>query len=138
MATLLAHIVLKPGCASVFETIARAMYLSSHGKEPGLIRYEYWRAQSDDHYYCLLSFGDYQGFLAHQSSPYHEEAAAPLMDLIADLRLEWLDPVPGASPLPATVPQDPPADAGEVVRRYADMFPVNTAPWWTVLRQTLA
>jgi quinol monooxygenase YgiN len=134
----LAHIALKPGCGYAFETIARAMFQSSHGKEPALIRYEYWRGQSEDRYYCLLSFSDYLGFLAHQASPHHEEAAAPLMDVIADLRLEWLDPVPGASPLPATLPQDLPADASERARRYADMFPVSPASWWTPLRQPLA
>ena len=126
MATILAHIVLKPGGAAEFEKITRAMYEASHGKETALIRYEYWRAQSEDHYYCLLSFKDYRGFLAHQASPHHEEAAASLMDVIADLRLEWLDPVSGASPLPATVPQDLPADASDLVRQYRPRRPLRT------------
>lgn len=134
MATILAHITLKPGCSSEFEEIARAMFMSSHGKEPTLKRYEYWRAQSEDQYYCLLSFDDYSGFLDHQASPHHELAAAPLMDVIADLKLEWLDPVPGASPLPPTLPQSLPDGASELVSRYAEMFPVAMAEWWAPLR----
>ena len=134
MATILAHISLKPGCAARFEETARAMFAASHGKEAALKRYEYWRAQEPDHYYCLLAFDDFMGFMAHQTSPHHEAAAAPLMDVIADLKLEWLDPVEGASPLPATNAQQIPDTASDLLKSYAEMFPVNMAPWWAKLR----
>lgn len=137
MATILAHIAVKPGHAAAFEGIARAMYAASHGLEQGLVRYEYWRAEAAERYYCLLAFDDYRGFLDHQASAHHEAAAAPLMDLIADLRLEWLDPVPDASPLGATRQQAIAADASDIVSRYAEMFPVAIARWWEPLRAAL-
>ncbi|MBW8814330.1 MAG: antibiotic biosynthesis monooxygenase [Caulobacterales bacterium] len=135
MATILAHIRVKPGCESSFEQTAKAMFAASHGNEPALNRYEYWRSQQAGEYYCLLAFENFLGFMAHQSSPHHEAAAAPLMDDIADLRLEWIDPVQGASPLPTTRPQAVPAEADELVRRYAEMIPVVTADWWSPLRE---
>ena len=134
MATIIAHIRVKPGSEGEFEQIARAMFASSHGNEPALKRYEYWRGQSRSEYYCLLAFDDFMGFMTHQSSAHHEAAAAPLMDLISDLRLEWVDPVRGASPLPATQPQALRPDADEVVQRYAEMMPVEMADWWAPLR----
>lgn len=135
MATILAHIAVKPGTAAAFEAIARAMHAASHGREPGLLRYEYWRAEAADRYYCLLAFEDYRSFLDHQASPHHEAAAAPLMDLISELRLEWLDPVPGAAALPMTSGQAVAAGANETVRTYAAMFPAMIAAWWHPLRE---
>ena len=135
MATILAHIRVKPGREVEFEQTARAMFAASHGNEPALRAYEYWRSQTPGEYYCLLAFDDFLGFMAHQSSPHHEAAAAPLMDVIAELRLEWLDPVQGASPLPPTRAQPLPADAGEPVRRWAEMTPAALAGWWAPLRE---
>ncbi|QUD90412.1 putative quinol monooxygenase [Phenylobacterium montanum] len=135
MATIIAHIRVKPGREAAFEQTARTMFAASHGNEKALRRYEYWRSQEPGKYYCLLAFDDYVGFMIHQSSPHHEAAAAPLMDLIAELRLEWIDPVQGASPLPATHARPLPPDAGPVMRRYAEMMPVATADWWDPLRE---
>lgn len=134
MATILAHIRVKTGSEPDFERTVRELFEHSHGSEPGLRRYEYWRGQEPGHYYCLLAFDDYAGFLTHQSSPHHEAATPQLMTQIASLRLEWLDPVQGASPLPSTAPQSLPADATELVRRYAEMIPVEMAGWWQPLR----
>jgi len=136
MATILAHIRAKPGSETDFEQIAQAMFRSSHGNEPGLLRYEYWRSKTPGEYYCLLAFSDFMAFMKHQASPHHELAAKPLMDVIADLQLEWIDPVPGASPLPPTRPQLVPADADALIRRYAEMMPVVMADWWAPLRAT--
>lgn len=135
MATIIAHIRVKPGLEAAFERTARAMFAASHSKEKALQRYEYWRSQRAGEYYCILAFDDFRGFMTHQSSPHHEAAAAPLMDQIAELRLEWVDPVQGASPLPPTEPQALPADADALVRRYAEMMPVVMADWWTPLRR---
>ena len=136
MAAILAHIRIKPGSEVEFEQTAQAMFRSSHCKEPNLLRYEYWRSKTPGEYYCLLAFNDFTGLMEHQSSTHHEAAAKPLMDVIADLRLEWIDPVQGASPLPPTRPQAVPADADALVRRYAEMMPVEMADWWTPLRAT--
>ena len=57
-----------------------------------------------------------------------------LMASLAELRLERVDPVQGASPLPATRPQPLPASTCALVRRYAEMMPVVMADWWAPLR----
>lgn len=134
MATILAHIRVKTGSEQAFERTVRELFERSHGTEPTLRRYEYWRAQEPGQYYCLLAFDDYCAFLNHQSSPHHESTTPELMGQIASLRLEWLDPVQGASPLPPTASQALPHDAAELVRRYAGMFPVDMAAWWKALR----
>jgi len=134
MATILARIKIKQGCEATFETAVRDLFALSHGSEKALRRYEYWRAQDPGTYYCLLAFDDFLGFMAHQSSEHHEAAVPVLMAAIADMQLEWVDPVQSASPLPATVPQEIPEAASDLVKRYAQMMPVSMAAWWRTLR----
>ena len=135
MATCLVHIRVKDGGAAAFEAIARGLYEDSTGKEPGLRRYEYWRGKQPNSYYCLQSFDDYVGFLAHETAPHHEAAAEPIMALIEEFELEWVDPVAGAAPLDSTHEQGLSAEAGERTRLYADLFPLNVLNWWSALRR---
>lgn len=130
MATCLAHIRVKEGQAAAFEGLARKLYAASTGHEPGMHRYEYWRGREPNSYYCLESFDDYAGFLAHETAPYHEAAAEPIMAMIESFDLEWVDPVAGAAPLPMSNEQAFPANAGERARFYADLFPLTLAGWW--------
>lgn len=130
MATLLAHIVVKPGAEARFEAVAQHLFARTHADEHGVLRYEYWRGSEPRSYGTLLAFGDHRAFLAHQTSPHHEAAAPELGEIIESIRLEWIDPVPGASPLPPTAPQDVPPDADELTRRYARRFAVQLATWW--------
>ena len=130
MATCLAHIRVKDGKAEQFEAIARGLYEASAGHEPGMNRYEYWRGQEPGSYYCLESFDGYAGFLAHETSAHHEAAAEPIMALIADFRLEWVDPVLGAAPLGTSHEYALGVDASERERLYAEMFPLKLARWW--------
>src|SRR4051812_43894501 len=44
MATFLAHITVKPGREADFEAIVVALAGTTHASEPGVRRYEYWRA----------------------------------------------------------------------------------------------
>ena len=134
MATILAHIRIKQGSEAQFETTVRELFSISHGSEKALKRYEYWRGQEPGTYYCLLAFDDFLGFMAHQSSAHHEAAVPALMAAIDDMRLEWVDPVQGASPLPATAPQVVPDSASDLIKRYAEMIPVSVAAWWSTLR----
>jgi len=134
MATCLVHIRVKEGQAAAFEAIARDLYEASTGKESGLRRYEYWRGRRPNSYYCLESFDDYAGFLAHEIAPHHEAAAAPVMALIEEFDLEWIDPVAGAAPLDPTREQALGAEQGDRARFYADMFPLTLAAWWRALR----
>jgi quinol monooxygenase YgiN len=139
MATCLVHIRVKDGQAAAFEAIARDLYAASTGNEPGLQRYEYWRGRRPNSYYCLESFDDFAGFLAHETAPHHEAAAEPIMALIEEFDLEWVDPVVDAAPLDSSHEQPLAPDAGERTRLYAGLFPLALASWWRALpRQSAA
>ncbi len=134
MATILAHLTVKPGMASRFEEIAAALHRETHEREAGVRRYEYWRGSEENTYYTLLSFDSFLDFLAHQTSPHHEGATPQLRDVLAGIRLEWVDPVEGAAPLVRTASQEVPPDADELTRTYATRFAAEIAPWWEELR----
>ena len=133
MATILAHITVKPGCAARFEQIAAELYRATHDHEPNVRRYEYWRGAEPRTYYTLLSFDDHRTFIAHQTSDHHEAASPVLGGLIESLRLEWVDPVPGASELPPTLNQDPLPDADELVIAYTERFGAVVPEWWSTV-----
>jgi quinol monooxygenase YgiN len=130
MATILAHIRVKPDKAAQFEATVRPLYARSHAEETALLRYEYWRGEEENRYYVLLAFKDYAGFMVHQSSAHHEAAVPALQDAIEELRLEWLSPVVDASPLPSSSSPELPADASDLMRRYATLFPMASPDWW--------
>jgi quinol monooxygenase YgiN len=134
MATLLAHIRVHPGSEAAFERVARALYEASHTHDAGLIRYEYWRGADPATYYTLECFTDYDGFIGHQTSAHHEASTPELRVVLAGLRLEWLDPVDGASPLPATNPTATPPDASQLELDYRRRHAVAVADWWLPLR----
>jgi quinol monooxygenase YgiN len=130
MATILAHITVRPGTADRFEAIANELYRLTHEHEPNVRRYEYWRGSEPNTYYSLLAYDTFLEFIAHQTSDHHEIASPQLGEVMASIRLEWVDPVPGASPLGPTVPQDAPADADELTAKYARRFAARVAEWW--------
>ena len=134
MASILAHIQLHPGKEAVFEAIVRKLYAQTHAHEPECLRYEYWRGAKPGFYYCFLCFTDYPAFMAHQVSDHHEEDAETLRAVIADIQLEWLDPVMPAAGFPETVDTPIASDADDLTRTYADMFPVEIQTWWQALR----
>lgn len=130
MATLLAHITVKPGQEAAFEAVCRTLHAHSHAKDPGLLRYEYWRSTTPRLYYALLAFEDYRAFMVHQTSDHHEAAVPELGKTIETLRLEWIDPLPGGSDLPPTREQALAPDASPLARRYGESIPVEVAQWW--------
>lgn len=130
MATLLAHITVRAGAEADFEAIARTLHERTHSTETGVRYYEYWRGADPRTYYTLLSFDDHRAFITHQTSDHHEAASPALGGVVEALRLEWVDPVPGASDLPPTRMQDAPADASELVATYTDVFAAVVADWW--------
>jgi quinol monooxygenase YgiN len=134
MATLLAHITVKPGSEDRFEGIARDLYARTHAMEPGVLRYEYWRGSDPRTYYTLLSFDDHRAFIAHQTSDHHETASPAIGETVEALRLEWVDPIAEASPLPATVAQAAPDGADELTVEYTDRFAAEVADWWLAQR----
>lgn len=134
MATILAHIQIRDGQEARFEALARTMYDATHANETGVRRYEYWRGEQPGTYYTLLAFDDHRSFITHQASDHHEDATAGLRDVIENIRLEWVDPIDGASPLPATDHQAALPDASELERRYAESYAAVVAGWWSPLR----
>ena len=130
MATFLAHIRVHPGREQDFEQIAAELHRGTHEHEPN-VRYEYWRAAEPSTYYALASFDSFDGFLIHQSSDHHEFAAPALRDVIESMRLEWLDPVPGASDAALTDVGPLPDGASELAASYYQRFANDVvADWW--------
>jgi quinol monooxygenase YgiN len=130
MATILAHIRVKPGTEAEFEDIARELFTATHEHETGVRRYEYWRGSDPRTYYTLLSFDDFRTFIAHQTSDHHEQASPRIGAVVEALRLEWVDPVDGACELAPTASQDVPDDADELTQTYARRFAAQIADWW--------
>jgi len=134
MATLLAHITVRPGSEAEFESLATTLHERTHATETGVRRYEYWRGSEPRTYYTLLAFDDHRAFIAHQTSDHHEAASPQLGSLIERLRLEWLDPVEGACELPPTEMQPAPTGSGDLTVAYTARFAAAIADWWTPLR----
>lgn len=131
MATLLAHIRIKPGQAPIWEATMRELVANTRAHEPDMLRYEYWRAQEPLCYYGLLSFKDKAAFFAHQDADYHRSPAYG--DMIDAIRLEFVDPVPDAAPLPPTANPALPADAPDNITEWETQSPVQLAAWWAAL-----
>ena len=134
MATLLAHIQVKKGREAEFEAIAAELHRETHANEAPCLRYEYWRGADERTYYVLLSFDDYRGFLAHQSADHHEAEVGPIGDAVESLRLEWVDPIAGASPLEPTDMQSAPDDASDLAKQYSQSHPADVQAWWAHFR----
>lgn len=134
MATILAHLTIKEGAEARFEAIAKELHRASHSSETGLRAYGYWRGAAPRTYYTLLAFDDFHGFMRHQTSDHHEAASPDLGQVMESIRLEWVDPVQGASTLPPTEMQEPPDDADELTKRYAKRYAAHVAEWWKALR----
>jgi quinol monooxygenase YgiN len=134
VATLLVHIRVRAGMEARFERVVAGLYRQTHEREPAVRRYEYFRGADPATYYCLLSFDDYRGFLAHQSSDHHESAGPELRELTDEMRLEWIDPLQQASLLAPTDPQPLPPDASPVAAHYHERFDPIGEPWWDALR----
>lgn len=134
MATVLAHITIRPGGEERFEEIAKALHQSTHATEEGVRAYGYWRGAEPRHYYTLLSFTDFLTFIAHQTSPHHEDASPALGSVIEAIDLEWVDPIDGASTFGPTNLQAVPDDADELTKKYAQRFAAKVADWWLPLR----
>jgi len=129
MATILAHIEIKPGTETQWEAIMSDMVSQTFAHEEGVLRYEYFKGQSPLHYYCLLSFEDKMAFYVHQASDYHE--GHDFASVLADFTLEYLDPVKGACALPPTLNSPLPSDATDALRAAEALFPINVAAWWS-------
>jgi len=134
LATFLAHIKVNEGKGKRFEEIARDLFSATHENEDDVVRYEYWRGSESHSYYTSASFKDYLGFLKHQVSSHHEELASELREITTEIKIEWIDPIQGASQLVETDHQIPPSELGELAASYTERMPANAQPWWLELR----
>lgn len=133
MATILAHIQVRAGSESEFEALVATLHEAT-ARESGKRHYEYWRSATPGLYYCLLAFDDFHAFLAHQTSDHHEAASPKLGEWIEKIRLEWVDPVQGASDLPPTDMQPLREGSDELTTRYHRLFAAQLQEWWQPLR----
>ena len=134
MATLLAYITVRPGSEAAFETIARTLYERTHATESAVRYYEYWRGADPRTYYTLLSFDDHRAFITHQTSDHHETASPVIGQLVESIRLEWVDPIDGASALRSTEMQPAPDGADALTLEYTERFAAVVAEWWLAQR----
>lgn len=130
MTTLLAHIRIKPGTEAQWEAIMADMAHQTWTRETGVKRYEYWKGEEPNLYYCLLSFVSKEAFYRHQMSPYHEgHDFAAVLD---GIRLEYVDPVKGSGGgLASTVDTPLPGDADADLKTAQERFPLTIPAWWT-------
>lgn len=130
MATLLAHVTVKPGMEDHWEDLARKVFAATHANEPACRRYEYWRGSDERTYYVMLSFDDFDGFMVHQVADYHHDAG--FSECFESLRLEWVDPIQGAAPLPPSetvATRDP--DKSDLWNRYVTNHSADPPAWWS-------
>jgi hypothetical protein len=133
--TLLAHVVVNPGYEGVFEDLGRMLYQQTHANEARCDRYEYWRGEDDRHYYVLLSFDSFDGFITHQVAEYHDGAGPDLKDCFESFRLEFVDPIADASPLPPCETSAPvPEGASDLWAHYVRNHAADTPGWWATRR----
>lgn len=130
MTTLLAHIRIKPGTEPQWEAIMADMAAETWSTETGVKRYEYWKGEEPNLYYCLLSFDDKWAFYRHQMSDHHE--SHDFGAVLDGIRLEYLDPVKGAGGgLSSTLDPALPDDADETMRTAQERFPLTIPMWWS-------
>ena len=133
MSTVLAKAKLKPEFEDFFADIARKVFRSTHANESAVVRYEYYRGTDERTYYVLLSFENFDGFMTHQVADYHHNV--DFMDCFEEFRLEWLDPINGASPLVESETEgavDPSND--DLWNNYVKNHSETTPKWWLSLR----
>jgi quinol monooxygenase YgiN len=130
MTTLLAHIQIKPGKAEKWNAIMQDMVAETFGTETGVRRYEYWKGEAENSYYCLLSFDDKWAFYRHQMSPHHERH--DFADVLAGIRLEYVDPVEGAAVgLAPTLDPPLPDSADDSMVTAQERYPLTVPGWWS-------
>ncbi len=129
MSTLLAKAKLKPQFEDFFEDIARVVFQATHDNESAMVRYEYFRGTDDRTYYVLLSFENFEGFMEHQVADYHHNV--DFMDCFEEFRLEWVDPIEGASPLVQSETQGTLDDSrDDRWNQYVENHSEVTPKWW--------
>ena len=145
MFVVLAHIQVVAGREAAFEAAARELAAATGEYEHGVRRYEYLRLSEPTRYQATLAFDDYDAFIEHQASEHHQVIAGTMRDLIAELRLERVDPLVGGLVVAAERADrrgsqrsdiGPADDAVLDARRqhYRARYPLDDAAWWGEVR----
>jgi quinol monooxygenase YgiN len=138
MVVLFAHIRVVEGREAEFEALAQELTVATLERESGVRRYEYTRLHQPGRYHATLAFDNYEAFIVHQASQHHAAIAGAMRDLIGDMDLERVDPVPGCSPLSEAATavvvrplEEPDAKTMEDrAAKYRDRYPLTQAAWW--------
>lgn len=138
MATMLAHLIIKPGQEAEYERLQAWLYEQTHARETHIRRYEFYRGQQPGEYYGLLSFTNFHEFLEHQTSEHHESFTQQFRKLVESGDFQWVDPVAGACDHTPTDPQPTPDGASELARGYAESMAVDVPDWWRSQRSERA
>jgi quinol monooxygenase YgiN len=133
VASILAHISIKSGFERAFEAAIAQLWTQTHALETGVQRYEYWRSDTPNTWYALLSYEHEVDFLRHQISDHHEEGSKAFAPMFESVRLEWIDPVPGANHITYGTFDDLPADASDELRTAQRRYGAKLAQWWGLL-----
>ena len=129
MTTLLVHLKIKPNKLEKFEAIMADMVKQTFATETGVNRYEYWKGQEENVYYCLLSFVDKWAFYRHQMSDHHE--GHDFGEVIEDIQLEYVDPVANTpSSLSHTTDPELTDDMDENMKIAQERYPISIPNWW--------
>jgi len=129
MSTLLAHVKVKAGFEDHWESIAKRVFAATHKTETGCNRYEYWRGSDERTYYVLLSFDSFNDFMTHQVADYHHNT--DFGDCFEAFKLEWVDPISGASPLrESTTSGSTDSSKDDVWNQYVANHSSETPEWW--------
>ena len=128
MTTIIAHITIKEGSEAQFDSIMEDVVARSRAEASGVLRYEYFKGQATNFYYCLRCFSDKWAFYDHQSSDHHE--GHDFGAVVDHIHLEDVDPVSNANPLPKTVDAPLESHHDERLRRAAALYPLTIAGWW--------
>lgn len=134
---IFAHVKCKPGKSAYLEDWVAFMVRNTRF-ETLCTRYEIWRGSDLDTYYVMECFSDANGFFIHQASSYHIALGLAMrqLDVIENMRVEWIDPAGAAhAQFPPTTDKPLPRDASVDVKREKENFPVREAPWWLDLRR---
>jgi quinol monooxygenase YgiN len=133
VASILVHIHIRPGFERAFEAAIATLWTQTHALETGVQRYEYWRSDTPNTWYALLSYEHEVDFLHHQISDHHEDGSKVFGPMFESVRLEWIDPVPGANHIASSAAQDLPADASAELRAAKRRYGQKLAAWWGLL-----
>ncbi len=131
MIELRANISTVPGTEAAFEALARRLAVETLRLEPGAQRSEYVRHAEPGRYQVSMVFDDHDAFIEHQASQHHVVLAGAMKEMIAEISVERVDRIVGASDGDGALPPVSEAELDERRAHYRDRYPLPAAAWWS-------